>query len=37
VGRHRLKLVNPLQGREAALTVDVPASHPYRATLGPKR
>jgi serine/threonine-protein kinase len=37
LGRHRLRLVNPLQGRETALTVDVPGTHPYRATLSPKR
>jgi tRNA A-37 threonylcarbamoyl transferase component Bud32 len=33
LGRHRLKLVNPVQHRHATITVDVPGKHAYRARL----
>ena len=33
VGRHRLELVNPVQGRKTSIVVDVPGSHPYKVTL----
>jgi hypothetical protein len=33
LGRHRLKLVNPVQHRQMTLAVDVPAKHAYRVKL----
>jgi tRNA A-37 threonylcarbamoyl transferase component Bud32 len=33
LGRHRLKLVNPIQHRQMMLAVQVPAKHPYRVKL----
>jgi len=32
-GKHRLRLVNPVQGRERTITVTVPARRPYRVVL----
>jgi hypothetical protein len=33
LGRHRLKLVNPVQRRQMTLAVEVPAKHAYRVKL----
>ena len=33
LGRHRLKLVNPVQHRQMTLAVQVPAKHAYRVKL----
>jgi hypothetical protein len=35
VGRHRLKLVNPVLGRTAWVTVNVPSAHPVLVSLPP--
>jgi serine/threonine-protein kinase len=33
LGRHRLKLVNPVQHRQTTVAVQVPAKHAYRVKL----
>lgn len=33
MGRHRLRLVNPVQHRETVIVVDVPSKRPYRVSL----
>jgi eukaryotic-like serine/threonine-protein kinase len=37
LGRHRLKLVNPVQHRQTTVAVEVPAKHAYRVKLPERR